>query len=120
MSKFRNIPWSWRSGVLNPILQRQLQGVNENYRPLVEKAVAKGGKKPTLEQVTKFYLVRDPVDPRWIRTYRRNLLYISEARWHLGVVMGTIAIGDEVAYAALQDRTDVLQQQRKMDYSSDG
>lgn len=117
MSKFRNIPWSWRSGVLNPILQRQLQGINENYRPLVEKAVTRGDKKPTIEQVTKFYLVRDPADPRWIRTYRRNPPYVSEARWHLGVVMGTIAM---VAYSALQDRTDVLQQQRKMDYSSDG
>ena len=34
--------------------------------------------------------------------------------------MGMIAIGDKVTYAALQDRTDVLQQQQKMDYSSNG
>jgi len=38
--------------------------------------------------VTRFYLQDDPTDPIFIQTYRRNLLYIPNPRWHLGVVMG--------------------------------
>ena len=108
---------SFRSRVLTPILQRQLRGVEENYRPVVEEAVACGGDEPTIEQATKFYLKHDPIDRRWIRRYRRNLLYVPEVRWHLAVVMGKVQIGDEEAYDAIRDRTDKLHQLRRMDYN---
>jgi hypothetical protein len=44
----------------------------------------------TILDVTKFYLGVDPADPKFIRSYRRNLLYIPEARWHLGLMSGEI------------------------------
>ena len=109
----------FRSVVLTPILQRQLWGIEENYRPMVERAVAQGGEEPTIKQATKFYLERDPTDHRWIGTYRRNLLYVPEARWHLRVMMNQIAVGDEEAYDHMRDRTDELHRVRKMDYNDD-
>lgn len=78
----------FRSKVLTPILQRQLAGVPDAYTPFVRAAV-KGRKYDdvTIKAVTDFYLARDPTDPTNIPVYRRNLLYIPQARWHLGRLM---------------------------------
>ena len=109
----------FRSVVLTPILQRQLWGIEENYRPMVEDAVAQGGQEPTIKQATKFYLERDPTDYRWIGTYRRNLLYVPEAQWHLRALMKKVVVGNEEAYDDMKDRTDKLHQVREMDHDED-
>ena len=81
-------PENFRSRVLTPILQRHLQGVSDCYAPSVRHAIAPSTNQPTLEQVTKFYLSWDPLDPAWIPSYRRSAVYMTEVRWHLAVVMG--------------------------------
>ena len=80
---------AFRSAVLTPILQRQLWGVPDAYTPFVRSAI-KGKKHAelTIKAATEFYLKRDPTDPSNIPIYRRNLLYIPEARWHLQRLMG--------------------------------
>ena len=79
---------NFRSKVLNPELQRQMHGVPSHYTPVVRRAVANGDREVTIRDATEFYLKHDPVDPRMIPVFRRNLIYIPEARWHLGIVMG--------------------------------
>ena len=80
---------------LTPILQRQLEGAEDNYSPSVRDSVStEEGKTPTIEQATHFYLRDDPAHPRWILNFRRNIIYIPEARWHLGTLLGAHAVGD--------------------------
>jgi hypothetical protein len=78
----------FRSAVLTPILQRQLSGVPDAYTPSVHRAIMGSRDKPTIEAATRFYLSDDPTDPENIPNYRRNLLSVQEARWHLGRVLG--------------------------------
>lgn len=42
--------------------------------------------RPTIAEATRMYLGRDPLDPRYIPTYRRNLIFVREMRWHLAVL----------------------------------
>ena len=44
--------------------------------------------------MTAFYLGHDPLVPGRKASYRRNLLYIREARWHLGILMGKVDVAD--------------------------
>jgi len=81
-------PVDFRSRVLTPILQRQLNGIYDGYSYSARNAFPKEGEEPTIQDVTRFYLRNDPVDPIFIRTYRRNLLYLPNPRWHLHIVMG--------------------------------
>jgi len=85
----------FRSFVLTPILQRQLRGIPDAYGPTIQRAVcganAPGG-RVTIEGATQFYLTVDPTNPRCIPSYRRNLIYIREARWHLALQLGLIDI----------------------------
>jgi len=61
----------------------------------------------TILDVTKFYLLDDPTHPAHIPSYCQNLLYLPEARWHLGVVMGkSTVIGSDVFYNAIRDNHD--------------
>ena len=78
---------SFRSKVLTPILQRQRLGIHDAYTPFVSACVASDGKTPTLRDISKTYLGCDPANPSYIRAYRRNLLYLPDPRWHLGMVM---------------------------------
>ena len=80
----------FRSVVLTPILQRQLFGIHDAYTPYVHSIIMDNNPKLNIEAVTKFYLGEDPTDPAYIPTYRRNLLYLPEARWHLGLTMGVL------------------------------
>jgi hypothetical protein len=108
--KYNGDPTSFRSRVLTPLLQRQLYGVEENQGPCVRNSVCDKRGRCTIKSVTQFYLGCDPTDPRWIPTFRRNLIYIPEARWHLGVVLGTISVADHTASDAIQDHHDQLMQ----------
>ena len=88
---------SLRSKVLTPILQRQLAGVNDAYTPSACTGINRSGEL-SIHDVTRFYLGADPVDPSYIRNYRRNLLYLPAPRWHLGTLMkGGFKSDDEAA-----------------------
>jgi len=88
LDAFEGTAAKFRSAVLTPVLQRQLRGVPDAYAPSVQAAIGRYGRPPTIAAVTTFYLGVDPLDPRCIPSYRRNLVYIREASWHLSVVMG--------------------------------
>jgi hypothetical protein len=89
---------TFRSAVLTPILQRQRLGVDDAYMPSVlaaVRALASNPRKPTpktepasIHAATGFYLSDDPIHPSHNVSYRRNLLYLPIARWHLGRVLG--------------------------------
>ena len=84
---FQQSPVTFRSRVLNPILQRYIEGVADNYLSCVESALTRGEpRKATFADAVRFYLSEDPVDTRWIPSLRRNLVYIPEARWYLALV----------------------------------
>jgi hypothetical protein len=78
---------NFRSKVLTPILMRQLRGTDDAYAPFVHKAVQRKHQQLTIKAATEYYFGLDPVDPMWIPTYRRNLLYLPVARWYLGFLM---------------------------------
>ena len=82
----------FRSCVFTPILQRQLRGVPDSYAPSIRHVVARHPVQPTITQATTFYLGNDPLDPRCIPSYRRNLVYIREMLWHLGILMGEVNV----------------------------
>jgi hypothetical protein len=84
----------FRSKVLTPILQRQLAGIHDAYTPIVHDCLSE--KEPSIQDATGLYLQVDPVDPKFIRSYRRNLLYLPEPRWHLGcVIRDSLGSGQE-------------------------
>ena len=97
----------FRSMVLNPVMQRHRFGVPADYTRTV-KRVASGVREPTIRDVIVFYLGRDPVDPAIINSYRRNILYVSEARWHLCVVLGVIAINDPCTFHDVHANTNII------------
>ena len=71
----------------DPILMRQLWGVDDAQAPFVEKAIRGAYQTLNAEAVTPFYPGDDPADLVHIPTYRRNLLYIPMARRCLGHLM---------------------------------
>ena len=83
---------NFRSKVLNPVLQRQLRGIPDNYAGPLRDIMAVGG-EVTIHNASAFYLRADPLKPRCIPSYRRNLIYIREARWHLMILEGLISVG---------------------------
>lgn len=85
---------AFRSKVLNPLMMRQLRGVMSNYGPNVRNAIEKGNKALTIRDVTTFYFEYDPIDAGGIASFRRNLIYTPEARWHLSLVLGLADIDD--------------------------
>lgn len=90
----------FRSKVLTPVLQRQLNGVPDAYAPFIRRAISPnhGPAGPTLDEITSFYLGIDPLDPKCIPSYRRNLVYIWEARWHLAYIMGKVSMRNRRKY----------------------
>jgi hypothetical protein len=86
---------TFRSAVLNPILQRQLCGIPDVYSPAIRTAVGGGiDTDITIGHASMFYLGLDAVDPITIPSFRRNLVYIREARWHL-MSLGARAPGNQ-------------------------
>jgi len=101
-------PTTFRSKVLNPVLQRQLHGVPSHYTPAVCRAIARGDGPVTIETATIFYLANDPISPTMIPSYRRNCIYIPEVRWHLGILMGTGALGNPKQYILIRENQDEI------------
>ena len=90
----------FRSEVLNPILQRYRQGVPDAYAPAVCDAISGDGRL-TITEATQFYLAVDPVESARSLEYRRNLVYIPEARWYLRVLLGKVNLGSARSYNAV-------------------
>ena len=99
LTAFKGVAKDFRSKVLTPILQRQLRGIPDNYAPHIRSNISNSRViKPTIAETTAFYLGEDPIDPDFIPSYRRNLLYIREARWALWIVMGLAKVNSKEDY----------------------
>ena len=68
----------WRSRSLNPLLQRQFHGVEDQDCATVR---ARVGETP--EHAAQFYLARDPLDPDLVLDLLRGLFLVSPVRWSL-------------------------------------
>jgi hypothetical protein len=79
---------NFRSKVLTPVLQRQIHGIPNTYAPSARSALMNLQGSITITDATMFYLGEDPLDPKNIPTFRRNLIYSREARWHLSLFCG--------------------------------
>ena len=90
IKSFSGDPSAFFSAVLSPILIRQFMGVHDDLSETVRAVVAKGEESATADDVVEFYLKADPTDPSYIPFYRRQLLNMPIARWHLAVVLGLI------------------------------
>jgi len=122
LTTFNGAPASFRSKVLTPVLQRHLTGVPDSYGPTVRFAMQAKGTDPTIEEVTTFYLNIDPVEPRWIQSYRRNALYIPEVRWHIRVLLDgqeTATIGQHEYYYDVRHNHDYIMEAIAEDRSDD-
>ena len=87
LDRFQGVEQDFRSKVLTPILQCQLHGIPDAHGPAIRRGIDPKNGTPTIAQVTKFYLGLDPLSTCTIPSYRHNLVYIREARWHLAIVM---------------------------------
>ena len=77
----RRITPRWRSRVLNPILQRQLRGVNDMESESIKSQVGS-----TIDDATAFYLMLDPLHPDHIPAMVHNILYIWPVRLSLSTL----------------------------------
>ncbi|KAF9779586.1 hypothetical protein BJ322DRAFT_1024452 [Thelephora terrestris] len=109
LNRFRGAEHQFRSKVLTPILQRQLNGIPDVHGPAIRRALDPQNSKPTIARVTAFYLGMDPLDPKYIPSYRHNLVYIREARWHLAVVLGKIDGKSQEDFAITLSHHDLIQ-----------
>jgi len=99
---------AFRSKVLTPILQRQLRGLPDYYTPSTVLGIASDKAKVTIRDATAFYLREDPTLPQWIPSYRRNLIFVPDMLWHLGVVLGKIQVGDKIAHGKIRAHHDIV------------
>lgn len=97
-------PIDFRSKVLTPILQRHLIGVTDVYLPALNSAIGEDSNRPTIGEATSFYLSVDPTDPTLIPSYRLNIVFIPEVRWHLATVMEVIRVGERHPYDSILGR----------------
>ena len=97
----------FRSMVLNPVMQRHRFGVPADYTRIVTRVVS-GLREPNIQDATVFYLGHDPVDPVIINSYRRNILYIPEAQWHLCVVLQVFALSNPQTFHDVHTNTDSI------------
>lgn len=106
---------NFRSRVLTPVLQRQLQGVPDCYSPAIRESVARTDVNSiTISDATDFYLSIDPLDPKFIASYRRNMLYIREARWHLSIVMEKTKVEDTSYFNIFIEDHDLIMRELKL------
>ena len=101
---------SFRSKVFTPILQRQLQGIPDAYAPTLTRKIslARPCGPVTIHDATAFYLGIDPLNPLCIGGFRRNLIYIREARWHLAVRLGNINVESKDHFEWYLDNHEVV------------
>ncbi|KAF9646721.1 hypothetical protein BDM02DRAFT_3130189 [Thelephora ganbajun] len=68
----------WRSAALNPLLQWQLRGIQDQETRMIKMDVGR-----TLEEAEEFYLKKDPLDPDNIKELLRSLIYVWPVWWSL-------------------------------------
>lgn len=112
-------PTEFRSKVLTPILQRYVRGVPDSYTPAIRRAIAGGDSMPTIADATRFYLEEDPVDPAHISFYRRNLIYIPESRWYLGILMGKTSVESAADFNKVRANHDNVMEAAQEDDDDD-
>lgn len=93
---------------LSPILVRQMKAVPDAYGPAIQAAVAPGKDIPTISDVTDFYLGVNPLDPKFIRIYHRNIIYSREALWHLGITTGSVHLESKEHYERSLEVHDLI------------
>ena len=72
----------WRSSVLNPILQRQLNGFGDDDPSRIERHF----RGLSDEEKELFYLMADPLAIGNIEArLRQGIMHVTTARWHLGL-----------------------------------
>jgi len=100
----------FRSKVFTPVLARQLLGLPDNFAPPLHRYMASHSGEVTIEDATAFYLGLDLLNPVCIPTYRRNLIYIREATWHLRVLLGDIVVGSSKHFKqTLEFQYDIME-----------
>jgi hypothetical protein len=75
---------SWRSRVLNPLLQRQLHGICDQDSGKIRRQV--GSDAAAAAAAAAFYLTLDPLDPDMIPRLLYGILHVSPVRWSLGYI----------------------------------
>lgn len=95
----------FRSRALNPLLQRQLRGINDHHVPRVKEEVGE-----TPEAAANFYLILDPVDEDVQWMWRGNFIYIWPVRLSFAYMS---LVATEAAYQDAFDHTEMLHTHRK-------
>lgn len=98
---------------LTPILVRQMRGTPDAYGPSIRAAIAPGKDLPTIADITDFYLGRNPLDSKYIRVYRRNIIYSREALWHLGCLLKTVDVTSREDYLTSLEVHDLIMESLK-------
>lgn len=103
-------PARFRSRVFTPILQRQLQGMPDAYAPALSRklSLTKPCGPVSIREATAFYLGVDPLNHLCIGSFRRNLIYIREARWHLAVRLEKIDIASKSHFDWYLDNHEII------------
>ena len=120
LNRFRGVESDFRSKVLTPILQRQLNGIPDPQGPAIRRALDPKHGKPSIGAVTKLYLGIDPLDPAHIHSYRHNLVYIREAQWHLAIILGKADGGSEEDFIITLKHHDCIQKKMKTSSRPEG
>ena len=91
----------FRSRALNPLLQRQLRGLDDNDDPSVYRFQI----GETLEDAARFYLFHDPLAPAHNELWQKNFIYNRPVRMSLSL-LGTRATDED--YVASLVHTSML------------
>ena len=119
LTSSRSLTSDFRSKVLTPILQRQRRGTSHCYLPPLSYVISSNGETVTIGDATGYYLQEDPTHPDWIPAYRRNLIYIPKMRWHLGVLLGKVKLGDRRGYDGIRTNHNDLMKALKAEETQD-
>lgn len=98
-----NSPWCFRSRALNPLLQRQLRGIHDDYPMQVKMEVGE-----SRADVGKFYLELDPLAPALINKLMRNILYIWQVRLSLGFLLADVPAENQNMTSAIHKTKNLL------------
>ena len=101
------------SKILTPILVRQLKGLHDALSHVVRAMVSQGKPPATTAQAVEFYFNIDPTHPRLIPHYRRQLINLPIARWHLATVYGVCTLGNGDSYDRFHDDHDGIMRSLK-------
>jgi hypothetical protein len=99
----KKTPERFRSQALNPLLQRQLNGVLDHEAEMVKAEVGESRK-----DAVSFYLLEDPLHPDHCDVLRRNLLYVWPVRLSLGYTLTSNACTENSFKCAINNTKELL------------